>query len=211
MDKLLGQKIGMTQVYDDAGVLRPVTLVKVGPCHISQIKTVDKDGYSAVQIGFGERKMKRVTRPMQGHFKNANLDPMTRLKEVHVEDTSKYEVGRTVLMTDVFKEGDKVIVSGTSKGKGFQGVVKRHNFKGGPKTHGQSDRLRAPGSIGQSSYPSRVFKGTRMGGRMGNDRVSIKNLVIEKLIPSRNLMMIRGAVPGGKNAIVEVRKILSEV
>jgi len=204
---MLGRKIGMSQIFDESGVLRPVTLVEVGPCYITQIKTVERDGYNAIQIGFEKRKEKHVTKPMKGHFVSAKLDPLTFLKEMRVEDVSNYEVGRSVALTDIFSEGDTVLVSGTSKGKGFQGVVKRYGFKGGPKSHGQSDRLRAPGSIGQSSYPSRVFKGMKMGGRMGNSRITTKNLKVEKIIPSRNIMMIRGSVPGGKNALVEIRKI----
>lgn len=207
MNKLLGRKIGMTQVYDAEGVLRPVTVVEVGPCYVTQVKTEETDGYNAIQIGFGKKKIKHTTQPMQGHFKAANVDPQAHLCEVRVDDPTQFEKGKTIVVSDVFQEGDKLIVSGTSKGKGFQGVVKRHGFRGGPKTHGQSDRLRAPGSVGQSSYPSRVFKGMRMGGRMGNDRITVKNLRVEKIVSSRNILMIRGAVPGGENAIVEVKKI----
>ncbi len=207
MNILLGRKIGMSQIFDDSGALLPVTLVEVGPCYITQVKTEKADGYNAVQIGFSQKKEKHTTKPMMGHFKKAGLEPQAFLKEVRVDDPSKYDLGASLVASDFFAEGDKIYVSGTSKGKGFQGVVKRYHFAGGMTTHGQSDRLRAPGSIGQSSNPSRVFKGMRMGGQMGNVRVTTKNLKIVKIISSRNIVMIKGAIPGGKNALVEIQKV----
>lgn len=206
MNTLVGRKIGMSQIYNEAGALIPVTVVEVGPCFVTQIKTQETDGYTAVQIGFGVKKVKHTSKPALGHFNKANVKPLSYLKEVRVDDVTDFSLGAEIVVTDCFEEGEKIHVSGISKGKGFQGVVKRHKFSGGPKTHGQSDRLRAPGSLGQSSYPSRVFKGMRMAGRMGSERITTKNLRIVKILPTRNIVMIKGAVPGGKNSIVEIQK-----
>ncbi len=207
MNMLLGRKIGMTQIFDKDGIQKAVTVIEVGPCLITQVKTKVTDGYNAIQLGFGKKKEKHTTKSMQGHFKAANADPLRFLREVRVEDASKYELGKSVVLSDIFQEGDTICVSGISKGKGFQGVVKRYHFAGGPKTHGQSDRHRARGSIGQNTFPGRVFKNLRMAGKMGKDRVTLKNLKIEKIFAARNLMLIGGALPGGKNAILEVCKI----
>lgn len=203
---LIGKKIGMTRVFSEDGESIPVTVIQAGPCYISQIKTTKKDGYSAVQLGFKEKKESRATKPQLGHFAKANLKPMYHLKEFrNFELDKEIKIGDEVGI-DAFMPGDVIFVSGKSKGKGFQGVMKRHGFGGGPKTHGQSDRPRAPGSIGQSSYPSRVRKGLRMAGRMGNKRVTTKNLRVIKIIPDQHLMLIRGTVPGSVNSIIEIKK-----
>ncbi len=203
---LIGKKVGMTRIFDDQGRHVAVTVIEAGPCYVTQIKTPEKDGYSAVQLGFQEKKEKRATKPLIGHVKKANLKPFYVLKEFRdFENSENLKLGDS-LDVSLFTPGDKVKVVGRSKGKGFQGVVKRHGFGGGPVTHGQSDRLRAPGSIGQSSYPSRVLKGTRMAGRMGNDRVSVKNLEVIRVYPEQNIILIKGAVPGAVNAFVEISK-----
>ncbi len=203
---LLGRKIGMTRIFGEDGTHIPVTVIEAGPCFVSQIKTPEKDGYSAVQLGFLAKKEKRTTKPLLGHFKKANLKPMRILREFR-----DFDIGKEIKLGDqigveVFEPGDIIDVSGSTKGRGFQGVVKRHGFHGGPKTHGQSDRLRAPGSIGQSSYPSRVLKGLKMAGHMGNRRVTIKNLIVVKVIPEQNLLLVRGGVPGSVNSILEIKK-----
>lgn len=203
---LLGRKVGMTRIFAENGESIPVTVIEAGPCYVSQIKTPERDGYSAVQIGFREKKESRTNKPLLGHFARAKLKPMYHLKEFrNFQLEREIKVGDQVGV-DSFREGDLVHVSGKSKGKGFQGVVKRHRFGGGPKTHGQSDRLRAPGSIGQSSYPSRVVKGLKMAGRMGHKRVTVKNLEVVKVMPEQNLILVRGAVPGAVNGIVEIKK-----
>ena len=203
---LIGRKVGMTRVFSEQGESIPVTVIEAGPCYISQIKTPEKDGYSAVQIGFKEKKESRATKPQLGHFAKASLKPMYHLKEFRDFILEKeIKLGEEVGV-DVFVPGDTVFVSGKSKGKGFQGVMKRHGFHGGQKTHGQSDRMRAPGSIGQASYPSRVMKGKKMAGRMGNKRVTTKSLRIVKVVPEQNLVLIRGVVPGSINSIIEIKK-----
>lgn len=203
---LIGKKIGMTRIFDENGKHVVVTVIEAGPCYVTQIKTNEIDGYSAVQLGFRDKKEKRATRPEIGHTRKANLKPFYVLKEFRDFDHSENFKAGDRLDVSLFNPGERVKVAGTSKGRGFQGVVKRHGFKGGPVTHGQSDRLRAPGSIGQSSYPSRVMKGTRMGGRMGNDRLTIKNLRVVRVYPDQNIILIRGAVPGSMNSTVEIRK-----
>lgn len=205
MSALLGKKIGMTRIFDESGNVIPVTVVQAGPCYVTQIKTIEKDGYEAVQLGFDEKKEKHVTKPILGHLKKANTPPLRRFKEFPLSADWEVKLG-DVVKADVFNPGDIVKVSGTSKGRGFAGVVKRHGFGGGKKTHGQSDRLRAPGSIGQSSYPSKVFKGIRMGGRMGGKRVSVKGLQVVKVDVENNLLFIKGAIPGSRNSDVEIYK-----
>ena len=203
MTGLLGKKIGMTRFFDETGGSVPATLIEAGPCTIVQIKTEKRDGYNAVQLGFIEKKEKRLNKPQLGHFKRINVAPQRILREFRDFDTEVKEGDQ--IRVDVFSVGDEVKISGLSKGRGFAGVVKRHNFGGGPKSHGQSDRHRAPGSIGQSAYPKRVFKGMKMGGRMGNERNSIRNLKVLKVVPDRNLILVKGGVPGARNSIVEIR------
>lgn len=203
---LLGKKIGMTRMFSEDGIDIPVTIIEAGPCLVSQIKTDKKDGYSAIQLGFGEKKESRVSKPLLGHFAKSNIKPMYHLREFRDFKIEKKLNPGDEVRVDLFSPGDMIFVTGISKGHGFQGVVKRHGFHGGPKTHGQSDRLRAPGSIGQSSYPSRVRKGLKMAGRMGNDRVTVKNLIVVQIKPEQNLIYIRGAVPGAVNSIVEIKK-----
>lgn len=202
---LLGKKTGMTRIFDENGNVVPVTIIEAGPCFISQIKTKEKDGYDAVQLGFDEKKIKSTNKPLAGHFKKAGISPKRFLAEFRDFNLKDLQIGQQILV-DVFSEGDKITVQGISKGKGFQGVVKRHGFGGGPVTHGQSDRLRAPGSIGASSYPSRVFKGQRMAGRMGGKKVSVRNLKIVKIDKDQNLIFVKGAIPGHINGYVKLIK-----
>jgi large subunit ribosomal protein L3 len=204
MRGLLGKKIGMTRLFDAKGNVVSATVVEAGPCTVVQIKTPEKDGYSAVQLGFIEKREKLVTMPLLGHFKKAGSSPKRVLREFRNLE-GEFKLGDSVTV-GIFSEGDEIKVSGTSKGKGFAGVVKRHKFRGGPKTHGQSDRHRAPGSLGQSAYPNRVFKGMRMAGRMGGDRVTINHLKVVKVLPERNLLLIEGGVPGARNSILEIKK-----
>jgi large subunit ribosomal protein L3 len=202
MKGLLGKKIGMTRYFDPAGNTVAATLIEAGPCVVVQVKTKEKDGYDAVQLGFQKKKEKRVNKPMMGHFKKVKADPYRVLKEFRGEST--VNAGDEVRV-DIFKEGDSVNVTGLSKGKGFAGVMRRHHFKGGPKTHGQSDRARAPGSIGQSAYPKRVFRGLRMAGRKGHENVTIRNLKVLKVMTDRNMLLVRGGIPGSRNTIIEIR------
>ncbi len=205
MSGLIGRKIGMTSIYSAEGTQVPCTLIQAGPCVVTQVKTKETDGYEAVQLGYGERKEKNTPKPLKGHFEKANTTPKSKV--VEFEFTEKVSVGQVLGVADVFVEGEKIEVVGTSKGKGFQGVVKRHGFGGvGQATHGQHNRLRAPGSVGASSYPSRVFKGTRMAGRTGGDRVTVKNLVVLKLYPEQNLILVSGSIPGAKNSFVIIEK-----
>ena len=199
---LLGRKLGMTQIFDETGVVNPVTVVEAGPCVVTQVKTPEKDGYTAVQLGFGLDK--RLNRPEQGHRRASGFMSRT-LREVRADDPSEFAVGQ-VLTADVFAAGETVDVIGTSKGRGFQGGVKRHGFGGGPKTHGQSDRHRAPGSIGSSATPGRVFKGLRMAGHMGDERVTVQNLRIARVDAERNLLLIEGSVPGPNKGLVIIRR-----
>jgi large subunit ribosomal protein L3 len=201
IDGLLGKKLGMTQIFDESGQVVPVTVLEVGPCVVTQVKTMERDGYEAVQLGFGHRK--RPNSPQRGHLR-ASGSSARFLREMKVDDISEYSVGQ-VLDCTVFSEGQFVDVTGKSKGKGFAGVVKRHNFAGGPKTHGQSDRHRAPGSIGASATPSRVMKGLKMAGRMGNERVTVQNLNVVRVDPSRNVVLVRGSVPGASGELILVR------
>ena len=206
MPGLLGKKLGMSSIFDAEGEMIPVTVIKVDPCKVVNIRTTEKDGYEAVQLGFGERKEKHLNKPLAGYFKKNNVTPAFKLKEYKGFDTAEMKIGDEIKV-DFFKEGEKIKVRGKSIGKGFQGVMKRHGFGGvGGTTHGQSDRLRAPGSIGQSSYPSRVFKGQRMAGRTGHTNVTTANLKVVKIVPEENILMVRGAVPGSANSIVELLK-----
>jgi large subunit ribosomal protein L3 len=205
MPGLLGKKIGMTSVFSADGKNVPCTVIEVGPCVVTQIKTVEKDGYEAVQVGFADKKEKHTNKAEAGHFAKAGVTPKRHLAEFKSFETAP-ELGQT-LTVDLFQEGGFVDVVGTSKGKGFQGVVKRHGFGGvGQSTHGQHNRLRAPGSIGACSYPAKVFKGLRMAGQMGNERVTVQNLQVIKVLPEHNLLMIKGSIPGAKGSIVIVEK-----
>ena len=205
MPGLLGKKIGMTSIFDEARRNIAVTLIEVGPCVVTQVKNEEKDGYNAVQIGFDDRKEKNTPNPMKGHFKNAGTQPKRILMEVDEFDT-QLSPG-DILKVDMFEVGDYIDVVANSKGKGFQGVVKRHGFAGvGGQTHGQHNRGRAPGSLGPGSTPSRVFKGMKMGGRMGNSRVKIQNLRVMKVVPEKNLLVVSGNVPGRKGAYVFIEK-----
>lgn len=202
---ILGKKVGMTSFYDDKGTQIPVTVIEAGPCPVTQIKTENKDGYKAVQIGFDEIKPRKVNKPMKGHFAKASVNPTRYLKEFR-DLEQDYEIGQHITV-ELFQKGDKVKVSGDSIGRGFQGVIKRHNFGGvGMTSHGQSDRQRHPGSIGQSSYPSRVLKGTKMAGRMGGKRASVRNLEVVEVLSEQNIIMIKGSVPGAKNSLLELIK-----
>lgn len=206
MEGLIGKKIGMTSFFTEAGLNHACTVVEVGPCVVTQKKTIESDGYDALQLGFGERKEKRTSKPMKGHFKNANTTPKVKLAEFREFYVEK-DLGEAVTAADVFAEGEMVQVTGTSKGKGFQGVVKRHGFGGvGQATHGQHNRLRAPGAIGACSYPAKVFKGMKMGGRMGGKTVTTTGLQILKMFPEKNLLLIKGAIPGHKGGFVIVKK-----
>jgi large subunit ribosomal protein L3 len=207
MPGLIGKKIGMTSVFNADGDLVPVTVIKVDPSKVVNIKTVKKDGYEAVQLGFGNRKEKNVSKPLLGYYKKNKMDPFAVLKEFKGLDTSEMKIGDEIKV-DFFEEGEIIKVKGKSIGKGFQGVMRRHGFAGvGGTTHGQSDRLRAPGSIGQSSSPSRVFKGQKMAGRMGNKNFTISNLKVVKVNIDESILMVKGAVPGAVNSIVELLKI----
>jgi large subunit ribosomal protein L3 len=208
MSGILGRKVGMTTVFDEAGNQTVCTVIEAGPCPVTQVRTGERDGYAAVQLGFGEKKAKRTTKAMAGHFEAAGTSPKRHLVEFRDwQGENVPEFGAEVTVADVFAEGDTIRVTGTSKGKGFQGVVKRHGFGGVmDKTHGQHNRQRAPGSIGSSSYPSRVFKGMRMHGRTGGERVTVKNLRVVRLLPDQNLLLVKGAVPGPKNGLLEIRK-----
>ena len=203
VNTILGRKLGMTQVWDEDDNVVPVTVIQAGPCTISQVKTKATDGYEAVQIGFGEIKPKRVNKPLAGHFKAKGVEPMRYLREVRVEDASEYKTGDQVTV-EIFADSKAVDVTGTSKGKGFQGTLKRWNFHRGPMTHGSRNQRR-PGSIGQCAYPARVRKGLHMAGHMGNERVTVKNLKLVRVDAEQNLLLVKGAVPGGKNALVQVR------
>jgi large subunit ribosomal protein L3 len=205
MSGIIGKKIGMTSIYDANGKNIPCTVIEAGPCVITQVKSTETDGYNALQLGFGDQKERRVNKPKMGHFKKSGATPKKKIVEFR-DFAGEHKLGDTILV-DIFEEGEYVDVAGTSKGKGFQGVVKRHNFRGvGDATHGQHNRLRAPGSIGAASYPARVFKGMRMAGQMGNERVKVSNLQVVKIFPEKNLLLVKGAVPGAKNSYVIVEK-----
>jgi large subunit ribosomal protein L3 len=201
IEGIIGRKIGMTQVFAENGKVAPVTAIEAGPCFVTQIKRVEKEGYDAVQLGFGEAK--RLNSPQKGHLRKVGM--LKHLREFEASDIASIEVGQRVDV-GIFKPGDVVDVTGVSKGKGFAGVVKRHHFAGGPKTHGQSDRHRAPGSIGATTTPGRVFKGKRMAGHMGNERVTVRHLKVIEADAERNLLLVRGAVPGARNGLITIRK-----
>ncbi|KKS96011.1 MAG: 50S ribosomal protein L3, large subunit ribosomal protein L3 [Candidatus Gottesmanbacteria bacterium GW2011_GWA2_43_14] len=207
---ILGSKINQSQLFDKEGNRLAVTHITAGPCQVVSVKTEETDGYRAVVIGFGTKRIKLLTKAQMGNFKKAGLDkiPPRFLTEIETgrELTGEAKPGQSYNVADVFKEGDTVQVTGTSKGKGFAGVVKRHGFAGGPRTHGQSDRERAPGSIGQTTTPGRVYKGKRMAGRMGTDRVTIKNLKVVKIDAEKNILTVGGLVPGGRNSLLLIRK-----
>ena len=207
MSGLIGKKIGMTSIFDASGKNLPCTVIQAGPCVVTQVKTIEKDGYEAIQLAFDEKKEKRTSKAMQCHFKKADTTPKRVLMEFsRFEAEHRKKFGET-LQVDVFEEGEFVDVSGVSKGKGFQGVVKRHGFAGvGDSTHGQHNRLRAPGSMGASSYPSRVFKGMRMAGRTGGKKVKMINLQIVKIIPERNVLIVKGSVPGFNGSYLKVER-----
>ena len=218
MKGLLGVKLGMSQVFDESGVVTPVTIIQAGPCYVTQVKTTDTDGYNAVQVGFGDTKDKRLSGGQKGHLgllksnkkhpnrKDANGMPAVRhLREFRTKKAGEFEVGQE-LTVEQFVEGDRVDVTGKTKGRGFAGVVKRHGFAGGIKTHGQSDRWRAPGSIGSTSSVGRVFKGKRMPGRMGNQRLTAQNLQVVRIDTEKNLLAVKGSVPGVKGGLVIIRE-----
>ena len=201
MPGLIGKKIGMTSVFGADGKNIPCTVIEAGPCVVTQVRTVEKDGYAAVQLAYGETTEKHASAPLRGHFAKAGTTPKRKLVEFPADFDGELKLGDTLTVTDVFKVADYVDVAGTSKGKGFQGVVKRHGLAGvGGKTHGQHNRLRHPGSMGASSWPSRVFPGMRMAGHMGNERVKVQNLVVIKIIPENNLLVVKGSVPGAKGS-----------
>ena len=206
MSGLIGKKIGMTRIFDEKGNGVPVTVIEAGPCYVTEIRTTATHGYDALQLGFEEKPERKANKPEQGHFAKANVKPLRFMKEFRTfANVSDFQLGG-VVKADIFKAGERIKVAGVSKGKGFQGVVKRHHFGGGSTTHGQSDRTRAPGSMGGSSYPSRVWKGMRMAGQMGNKRVSVKNLRIVKVDAENNIVMVQGGVPGARNSIVLLSK-----
>ena len=206
MNAIIGEKLGMTQVFDDEDRAVPVTAVKAGPVVVTQIKRVDTDGYNAVQIAFKEMSTAKAGRPATGHFAKAGVAPQRHIVEVRVDDPDAFEPGQTITIADIFEEGGKVDVTAVSKGKGFAGVMKRHNFKGQGASHGVHKVHRAPGSVGACATPARVFKGKRMPGRMGGDQVTMLNLDIISVDADRNLLLLRGAIPGPKGAVVVVRK-----
>lgn len=205
MRGILGKKAGMVQIFNRQGEVVPVTVIRAGPCFVTQCKGDDTDGYRAVQLGFEETKEKHLSGGQWGHLRKYNLPPLRFLREIPVRDGEEYEVGQKINV-GIFQVGERVDVTGVSKGKGFAGVVKRHGFRGGPKTHGQSDRHRSPGSIGATTSPGRVFKGMRMAGRMGGRPVTVLNLEVVLVDPRRNLMAVKGGVPGGRDGLLLIRE-----
>ena len=207
MRGILGRKLGMTQLIMENGEVVPVTIIQAGPCYVTQLKKPEVDGYAAVQLGFEEVPERKLTKPERVRLQKNGLPPLKVLREFRLTDgdASKYEIGQQITV-DVFKEGDRVDVTGTSKGRGFQGGVKRYGFGGGPKTHGQSDRWRAPGSIGSGTTPGRVYKGTRMAGHMGNARVTVQNLLVVRVDPEKGVIAVKGAVPGPRNGLLMIRE-----
>ncbi len=206
LNGILGQKLGMTQIFDDEARSIPVTVVKAGPVHVVQVKTVEKDGYNAIQISYGETKPGSVNKPTAGHYAKAGVAPGKHLIEVKVEDPSEYQVGQEIKVEELFEVGTRADVSGVSKGKGFSGVMKRHNFSGQGASHGNHKKHRAPGAIGACATPSRVFKGMRMAGRMGGEKVTTLSLEVAGVDPERGLLMLNGSVPGPKGSVVFVRE-----
>ena len=203
MKQFLGKKVGMTRIFAEDGASVPVTVIEAGPCKVTQVKTAEKDGYRALQVAFGEKRKSLINKPLSGHLKKSGLEVTRWLSELKLEDGDNFEVGQS-LDVSILHPGDIIKVSGTSKGLGFQGAVRRHHFAGGPKTHGQSDRHRAPGSIGASSFPSRTFRGQRMAGRMGGDTVTVKNLKVVEVDKEHNALLVKGAVPGKPNGLVKI-------
>ena len=205
MNVIMGKKLGMASFFGPTGREFPVTIVETGPCVVVQVKTLEKDKYEAVQLGFVEKKEKGVNKPLKGHFQKAGVTPKRFLKEFRFEGAGKLEVGSEVNVS-IFNEGDSLAVTGTSKGKGFQGVIKRWGMKRQGRSHGTHESKRGTGSIGQCAWPSRVWKGKHMAGRMGNDTVTISNLEVLKIIPEKNIIFVKGSVPGGKNGLLKIRK-----
>jgi large subunit ribosomal protein L3 len=203
---LFGKKLGMTSVFDDTGVQIPCTVIEAGPCSVLKVKSTETDGYSAVQVGYEDIPERKSNKPLKGIFKKAGVAPKRYIREIRVVGAVVHKPGDTIDVS-VFAPGDTVAVTGVTKGKGFQGAMRRHGFSGAQRTHGQSDRQRAPGSVGSSSYPSRVYKGMRMAGRMGGANLTVRNLRVVKVIPESNLLLIRGAVPGAVNGFVKITKI----
>lgn len=211
MRGMIGKKVGMTQVFDEQGNVIPVTVIEAGPCYVTQIRKADKDGYVAVQLGFGETKARRLTKGQLGHLQKHDLPALRHLREFRVQDADGLvlEEGNEIKV-DIFEKGEFVDVIGTSKGRGFAGTVKRHNFARQPKTHGQSDRERAPGSVGMCATPGRTLKGQRMAGRMGNDRITMQNLQVVVVDAEKNLLAVRGSVPGTKGGIVIIKPAIKK-
>ncbi len=205
MKGIIGRKVGMTQLLTRGGEVVPVTVIEAGPCFVTQIKTIQTDGYGAIQLGYGETRIKRLSKGIQGHLKRHGLPALRVLREVRLKNVEEYTVGQK-LLADIFAAGERVDVIGTSKGRGFQGGVKRYGFRGGPKTHGQSDRERAPGSSGSGTTPGRVYKGVRRPGHMGNRRVTVSNLSVVLVDPERNLLAVRGGVPGARGGLLLIRE-----
>jgi large subunit ribosomal protein L3 len=205
MKGILGRKVGMTQLFDEKGEVVPVTVIEAGPCYVTQIKNKDRDGYRAIQLGFEETKSKRLTKGQQGHLERNELPLLRYLRELRVKDETAYQIGQKITV-DIFKVGEYVDVVGKSKGRGFAGTIKRHGFHRQPKTHGQSDRERAPGSVAATTGIGRVFKGKRMAGRMGNARVTSQNLLVALVDPGRSLLAVHGSVPGPKGGLVFVKQ-----
>lgn len=206
MKGMIGKKVGMTQVFDEQGNVIPVTVIQAGPCYVTQVLNNERDGYVAIQLGFGETKPRRLTKGQLGHLQKNNLPALKHLREFRIQGDGAVDVEEgSEIKVDVFETGERVDVIGTSKGRGFAGTIKRHGFHRGPKTHGQSDRERSPGSIGMCASPARTFKGMRMGGRMGNDRVTMQNLEVVRVDPEKNLLAVKGSVPGTNGGIVIIR------
>ena len=206
MTGLIGKKIGMTQVFSADGSVVPVTVIRTGPCIVVQKKETGRDGYSAVQIGFGNKKNQRVNKPEQGHMVKAGKGAFQVLREFRLQDVGQYEVGQEIKVADIFKTGDRIDVSGTSKGRGFAGVIKRWSFSGFPASHGTHEYFRHGGAIGNRSYPGRVFKGKKMAGHWGNEKVSVQNLEVVGIRPEENMLLVKGAIPGAKRGILIIRR-----
>ncbi|MFH2011783.1 MAG: 50S ribosomal protein L3 [Pseudomonadota bacterium] len=205
---IIGRKLGMTQIYSQEGDVLPVTVVEAGPCTVVQKKTLGNDGYNALQLGFSQKKKNKINKPLEGHYSKHTANPHAHLKEFRVEEVEEYQEGEKITV-DIFNAGDFVDVTGTSKGKGFAGVIKRWGFRGGPGAHGSMFH-RAPGSIGASAYPSRVFKGRKMPGRLGGDRVTVQNIQVVEVRPDENLILLKGAVPGSRNGVVIIRSSIKK-
>lgn len=209
MKGMIGKKMGMTQLFDEQGNVIPVTVIQAGPCYVTQIRDGEKDGYIAVQLGYGETKPKSLTKGQLGHLQKHNLPALRYLREFRVDGDVEVEEGQEIKV-DVFEQGDYVDVIGVSKGRGFAGTIKRHGFARGPKTHGQSDRMRSPGSIGMCAAPGRTLKGQRMGGRMGNDRITMQNLQVVRIDAEKNLLAVKGSIPGAMGGIVMIRPAIKK-